>query len=75
MVLDVDHDVEAGIVIGNQVQHGVATGPGERGPEGVGDRGRRSEAPEDERRRLQHRSNNLPVGIHGRGQPRRGRSV
>ena len=56
-------------------QHGVAAGAGERRPERVSDGGRRSEAHEHERRRLQHRAGTLPGGIHGRERPRRGQRV
>ena len=75
VVPDADHRVEARIVVGDQVQHGVAAHAGERCPERVSDGGRRSEAHEYERRRLQHRAGTLPGGIHGRERPRRGQRV
>ena len=58
-----DHGVEARVVVGDEVQHRVVARAGKRRPEGVGDGCRRSEAPEDERRRPQHRSDDLPVGL------------
>ena len=75
VVPDADHRVEVRIVVGDQVQHGVAAHAGERRPERVSDGGRRSEAHEYERRRLQHRADTLPGGIHDRERPRRGQRV
>ena len=62
MLPDADHRVERRVVVGNEVEHGVLAGAGERRPERVPDGGRRSEAQEDERRGPPHRSDNLPVG-------------
>ena len=67
VVPDADHRVKARIVVGDEVQHGVAAHAGERRPERVSDGGRRSEAHEYERRRLQHRAGTLPGGIDGSG--------
>ena len=69
MLPDADHRVERRVVVGNEVEHGVLAGAGERRPERVPDGGRRSEAQEDERRGPPHRSDNLPVGIDGRERP------
>ena len=68
VVPDADHRVEARIVVGDEVEHGITAAGGKRRPEGVGDRGHRGGASQDQRG-PPHRCDNLPVGIHGWERP------
>ena len=71
VVPDVDHRVEARIVVGDQVQHGVPADARKRRQERA-DRGRRQGHPDDDQRPGPHRSNTLPGGTAGWERPRSG---
>ena len=66
VVPDADHGVKARIVVGDEVQHGVAAHAGERRPESVAG-GRSQSGADDGERSRPHRSNTLPGRIDGSG--------
>ena len=71
VIPDLGRRVERRIVVGDEVEHGVAAGAGERRREGVPEHGTQRSAQEEESPEP-HRVTCLPAGILGRERPRRG---